>query len=297
MSNVTYLILLHNNAGDLPALADSIKNIESTSRREYIIVDDASTDKTKSLAQELFASLPRVTIISNEAYSGPAFSINNVMKFIQGEYVHFVFGGQILDPHSTDKLLAACESLGAELAFGLHGDMDELGNKYQNPSETGDIIPIDVPIKAILENKIQDIRTVGYSGTLMTKGLLEKIAGTDISIFLHNMSLALRAGKYSKFASIKETLYYISSASSKLADKRFEEYDNLCAISNFIEAHNEIAEHYKPEIYKALWAILWNLDRYNIKTIPKYILSHYVSKNLELKELIMLYREYIDKLG
>ena len=294
MSNVTYLILLHNNERDLPALADSIKNIESMSKREYIIVDDASTDKTKSLAQELFATLPRVTIISNEAFSGPAFSINKVMKFIQGDYVHFVFGGHILEPFSTDKLIYACQSLGAELAFGLHGTIDDLGNRYKNNSNTGDITLIDAPIKAILENKITDIRMVGYSGTLISQGLLQKIAGTDIALFLHNMSLALRCGKYSKFAAVKETLYYISDSAPKLADEKFEEYDNLCAISNFMEAHNEIAEHYKPEIYKALLRILWKLDRYNIRTIPKYIFAHYVSKKLELPELIMLYRQYVD---
>ena len=105
MSTVTYLILLYNNAKALHLLADSIKNINCALRKEYIIVDDASTDNTKSLAQTLFAGLPRVTIISNATYSGPAFSIHNVMNLIQGEYIHFVFGGHILDPLSTTRLI------------------------------------------------------------------------------------------------------------------------------------------------------------------------------------------------
>jgi len=297
MSTVTYLILLHNNEQDLPQLVDSIKNIECSFRKEYIIVDDASTDNTKSLAQKLFAELPRVTIISNNTYSGAAFSINNVMDLIQGEYVHFVFGGHVLGPCATTKLINACLALGTELAFGLPGTIDALSNRYKNTSDTGDTVLIEVPIKAVLDNKIQDIRTIGYSGTMMTSRLLTKIAGTDTSIFLHNMPLALRAGKYSKFASVKETLYYASEASTKLYDKKFEEYDNLCAISNFIEAHPEIAECYKPEIYKALWSILWSLDKYNIRTLPRYVLSRYLKKNLEIADLVQLYRDYIDRLG
>ena len=296
MSTVTYLILLHNNEKDLPQLVDSLKHIEGSFRKEYIIVDDASTDNTKSLAQELFARLPRVTILSNDTYSGPAFSINHAINLIQGEYVHFVFGGHILEPFSTTKLINACVSLGTELSFGLHGTIDELHNKYKNVSETGDTILIEAAIKAVLANKIQDIRAIGYSGTLMTSRLLTKIAGADVSIFLHNISLALRAGKYSKFASVKETLYYRSESSTKLYDNKFEGYDNLQAISNFIEAHPEIAEHYKPEIYKALWSILWNLDKFNIRTLPKYILSRYLKKSLELADLVQLYRQYIDKL-
>ena len=295
MSTVTYLILLHNNAKDLHILAESIKNINCTLRKEYIIVDDASTDNTKSLAQNLFAGLPRVTIISNTDYAGPAHSINNVMNLIQGEYIHFVFGGHALEPLSTTMLINGCTTLGTELAFGLHGTIDNLGNKYKNPASTGDIALIEVPIKAVLDHKIEDIRTIGYSGTLMATRLLQKIAGTDISIFLHNMSLALRAGKYSKFAAVKETLYY--APDTQPYDKKFEEYDNLCATSNFIEAHPEIAECYKPEIYKALWTILWSLDKYNIRTLPRYVLSRYLSKSLELAELVQLYREYVDKLG
>jgi glycosyltransferase involved in cell wall biosynthesis len=295
MSTVTYLILLHNNEQDLPQLVDSIKNIEGSFRKEYIIVDDASIDNTKSLAQELFARLPRVTILSNETYSGPAFSINHALNLIQGEYVHFAFGGHTLDPSSTAKLINACISLGTELAFGLHGTIDELHNKYKNPYDTGDTVLIEVPIKAVLENKIQDIRTIGYSGTVMSSRLLTKISGADISIFLHNMSIALRASKFSKFASIKETLCYSSESAQKI-DNKFEEQDNLRAISNFIEAHTEIAEHYKPEIYKALWSILWRLGKFNIRTLPKYILSKYLKKSLELADLVQVYRHYIDKL-
>ena len=293
-NTVTYLIFLHNNAQDLQILADSIKNINCDLSKEYIIIDDASTDNTKAIAQRLFAALPRVTIVSNSIYSGPAFSINNVMHLIQGEYIHFVFGGQILEPFSTTKLIHGCKAFGTELAFGMCGTIDELGNKYKNSASTGDAILIDVPIKAALENKIVDIRRVGYSGTLMTKGLLQKIAGVDMSIFLHNMSLLLRAGKYSKFVAVQETLYY---GRDSIYDRKFEEYDNLCAISNFIEAYWEIAECYKPEIYKALWSILWHLDRYNIKTLPRYLLSRYLSKNLDLQELVALYREYVDKLS
>lgn len=296
MSSVTYLILLHNNSENLHLLTESMKQVTCPLRKEYIIIDDASTDNTKSLAQNLFSSFPRTTIISNEQYSGPALSINSTMRLIQGEYIHFVFGGETLDPTSTQRLLNGCAALGTELAFGLKGKIDSAGSKHKSIHETGDIILVETPIKAVLEDKIADIDTIGYSGTLMSSRLLQKIAGTDISLFLHNMSLTLRAGKYSKFAAIKETLYYELEDKKPGYDKRFENLENLYATSNFIEAHPEIAEHYIPEIYRALWALLWKLDKYNIKTIPKYLLSRYLSRNLELSELIQLYRNYIDKL-
>ena len=93
--------------------------------------------------------------------------------------------------------------------------------------------------------------------------------------------------------------FYIECGANDGVDQsntwHFEKFKNWHGI--LIEAHPEIAECYKPEIYKALWSILWSLDKYNIRTLPRYILSRYLKKSLELADLVQLYRNYIDKLG
>ncbi|MEY3196943.1 MAG: hypothetical protein RLZZ59_311 [Pseudomonadota bacterium] len=294
--DVTYLILLHNNSQTLPALAESIKSMDNNFKSEYLIIDDASSDDTKTVAQQLFSKLPRVTILANSIYSGPAFSINDVIHLIQGRYVHFVIGGDILSPNSTSELIKACEVMGTSLAFGLKGKLDDYGIKNPSEYETSDISIIDRPIANILEGKIPGINDVGNSGTLVEYDLLDKISGIDSMVFLHNTSLALRCAKHSKFASVKRTLYYTSQNHISEYNKKFQTTDYLSAVARFMEGNPEIAECYKPEIYKSLWSKIWSLDKYKVRTLPRYLLSRYINRNLDCSTLIDTYRSYIAEL-
>jgi hypothetical protein len=244
----------------------------------------------------LFSSIPRVTIITNNIYSGPAYSINNAMHLIQGHYVHFIFGTDTIEPTSSVQLIQACEAMGTELAFGLNGTITHDNLKIPSLRETGDIVLLDKPIGSILENKITNIDTIGNSGTLVTTSLLEKISGADQSVFLHNTSLGLRFGKYSKFAAIKSTIYYTSYNTSPTYTQKFTSLQFLSSIANFIADHPELADNYKPEIYKALWSRLWSLDKYKVRTLPKYLLSRYINQNLDCKTLLEVYKQYIHEL-
>ena len=298
MNSITYLILLYNQEKNLPDLVKSLQDITGSFRKEYIIIDDCSTDNSLLSARRLFASFPRTSIISNNEYKGSAYSLNLGIKLASSEYIHFVDGGDILASNSTAKLLKALHAMGTDVACSLHGTLSKIDNhKVDNIDTTGDIILVESPIKELLDNrKVTDIRYIGYSGTLVSSYLLEKISGADEDAFLHNMSLGLRCGKYSKFAFVKETLYYTTNPIEKRYDKDFLVYNSLIAIANFIEDHREISEQYKPEIYKALWSSLWYLGKFKTQTLPKYLLSRYIRHNLDLDMLIELYRGYITRL-
>jgi hypothetical protein len=66
-------------------------------------------------------------------------------------------------------------------------------------------------LRSYWKNSIHDIRSFGNSGTLILTSLLEDIGGLSENIFLHNMSLALRCAKYTKFAFVKSTLAYCTN--------------------------------------------------------------------------------------
>ena len=297
MNNITYIILLKNQEKNIPLLAESMKALEGNFRKEYIIVDDFSSDNTQAVAMESFSSFPKTTIISNTGYYGPSYSINQALKVASGRYIHFIDGDEIVAPQATALLLQACDAMGTSVACGLHGRLDENGNKFSSSYDTGDITLIESPIKALLENIIPDIRRIGYSSTLVSRALLEQIGGADESVFLCNMSLGLLFGKYSKTAFIKKTLCYSRDLIENRYDKQFEAYNDLSAIVDFMENHVVVAEHYTSEIYKALWSVLWHLGKkYKVQTLPKYFLSRYVKHNLDCNTLIDLYKGYIANL-
>jgi hypothetical protein len=187
--------------------------------------------------------------------------------------------------------------MGSSIACSLYGTIDSEGNKFSSSFDTGDIITIDSPIKAILEDSIPFIREIGFGGCLISRSLLDEIILDDDKVFLHNMSLALSLAKYSRFAFIKETLCYRYEYMDGRYKEKFVVYNILASILDFMESHPEVASQYTSEIYKILWRSLWNLGkRYKIKAIPKYFLSRYIAKSLTCAGLIELYKDYIAEL-
>lgn len=278
-------------------MASSLKAMQGNLRKEYIVIDDFSDDDTASQAGKYFGSFPRCTILTNDEYHGPSYSINKALNIAHGKFIHFVDGDEILDPDATSILLDACKSFGTSAACGLYGKIGKDGNKFKSQYETGDTIILDNPVKTILDNSVHDIRRFGYSGTLVSAYLLEEIDGIDEHIFTHNMSMALSTGKYSKFAFVKKTLCYSNASMESRYDKKFLIQNDLQAIVHFMEDHEKFAENYTAEIYKALWAFLWNLDKkHKVRSLPRYFLSRYMKKSLDVDTLIELYMGYIEQL-
>lgn len=298
VNTISYIILIYNQDITIPALADSLKKLQGDFRKEFIIIDDGSDDASLEVIQKEFSSFPRTTILKNEEYFGPAYSVNKALALANGKYVQIIDGCEMLHPQSTMLLLNAMNSMGSNVACSLYGLIDENDNKYTSVYDTGDIVTIDSPIKPILENSIPFIRQIGFGGTLILRSLLDEITLDDSKVFLHNMSLALTLGKFSRFALIKETLCYRYYFMDDRYEEKFSVYNDLVAILDFMENHSEIASKYTSELYKALWRSLWHLGkRYKIKAIPKYFLSRYIAKNLSIDSLSELYKEYISELA
>lgn len=297
MHSITYIILLRNQSKNIPALSQSLKFINGKFRKEYIVVDDCSDDDSAEVARECFGSLSRCTILTNDEYQGPSYCVNKALSITHGKFVHFIDGDEILDPNSTWELLESCKIFGSAAAFGLHGKLDKDGNRFKSSYETGDTILLDNPIKSILDNSAQDIREFGYSGTLMSTFLLEEMMGVDEHVFTHNMSLALSAGKLTKFTLVKKTMCYRNDDLEKRYDKKFLIHNQLQAIAHFMEDHTRFSEEYTAEIYKALWSFLWNLDKkHKVKSLPRYFLSRYMKRSLDVDTLVELYKGYIEQL-
>lgn len=297
MITITYVIFIYNQEGNIPALAESLKNLKGDFRKEYIIIDDCSEDNGLEVIKKEFKSFPKTTILTNDEYYGPAYCFNKACCMASGKYIQIIDGFELPHPESTVKLLAAANSMGSSVACSLYGIIDENGNKISSSFDTGDVITIDSPIKAILEDSVPFIREAGFGGCLMSRALVDEMIIDYDKVFIHNFSLALALAKYSRFTFVKETLCYRSRFMDGRYKEKFKAYNILGAILDFMERHEEVANQYTSEIYKALWKTLWNLGKsYKIKAIPKYFLSRYITKSLTCNSLIDLYKDYMSAL-
>jgi glycosyltransferase involved in cell wall biosynthesis len=287
MLRCTYIVLINDNQNNIARLIDSLKKINGNFRKEFIIVDDGSKDDSLGKVKQLVNDLPRTTIITQETL-GPSISINKALSLATGDYIHFIDGGEITHPRSTEILIAACKNFGADVAFGRvpkgHSASNELGKNYRLVQE---------PIKEILDNKLPEIRNIGKSGSIVCHKLLEKIGKADSGVYTQNMSLSLRCAKYSKFVFVDETVSVITDEKEH-PESKFESYNTIKSIYNFAKNHPEICTNLVPLLLKTLsreatghgtWA------NYSLKSL----LSKYV-KTTPLGDVLALYKTELDKL-
>ncbi|MBO6303621.1 MAG: glycosyltransferase [Selenomonadaceae bacterium] len=111
---ISILMTVYNNEKYFPI---SVKNIISQDYKnwELIIVDDASTDRTPAIADELGAVDDRITVIHNEKNLWVYASLNRAMEYAKGEYI-FVH-------NSDDTLEAGSLRLMAEKAAAYDADI------------------------------------------------------------------------------------------------------------------------------------------------------------------------------
>lgn len=113
------VIPLYNYGHFLGECIESIVSQEGVDV-DVLIVDDASTDDSLSVAQSIAAYDPRVTVVSNERNMGMVGSINRGLWSVEGEYVVKFDADDILTPGALARataLLDADPSVGFVYGF------------------------------------------------------------------------------------------------------------------------------------------------------------------------------------
>lgn len=287
MLRCTYIVLIHNDEDNISDLVNSLKKVDGNFRKEYIFVDDGSTDESLSILKMAVNDMPRTTIIT-QSNQGPAVSVNKATNLATGDYIHFVEGCEVLHPESTSILLESCLNLGTQVAIGKVAFHAFTEKKIE---EKGRLI--EKPIESILLWKSPDICRIGKSGTLVSRDLLEKVGKADNSVYSHNMSLSLRCAKNSKFSYIPAEISYIANAKPS-EDKQFVAYNNLKSIYNFAKANEEFFSKLVPQLLKSLsYQMIARGDQvsYSFKSFTsKYL------KTSSLRNVLAAYKKEIDKL-
>ena len=286
MLRCTYIVLIHNNESNIPNLIASLKQVEGNLRKEFIFIDDGSTDNSLSVLKLAVNDLPRTTIITQQN-QGPSISINKASSLATGDYIHFVEGHEVLHPESTALLIESSLNLGAQVAVGRVSSK-VIAEKIKTVPQL-----IETPIKTILTNQIASTREIGRSGSLVHRELLDKIDKADSSIYTQNISLSLRCAKYSKFVYIDAN---ISSASARCDDQssRFVSYNNLKAIYNFAKANPELFANLTSELLLALSReSIQRGDKINYSI--KSLTSKYI-KSTSLDAILKSYKKELDRL-
>ena len=183
MIDVSYVITVFNKAWALPRVWSSLQAQSGDFTREFVFVDDASTDNSLEVLRGFAAEDDRVTIIENAQNTGPAIRLNQGAKAAQGRWLHLLDGDDALPPNASEWMLSALEDRNAPLLYGCR--------------RIEEITPVSATAEAQLIAEplsFAAARPITHIALMVARAVFMAAGGCDERIFIQDQSLPLRLG-------------------------------------------------------------------------------------------------------
>lgn len=200
---VTVICLCYNHTDFVLESLRSVLN-QQYKNIELLIVDDCSTDNSKSVIEKWLLDYPQIPFIANETNLGNTKSFNNALKIAKGEY--------IIDLAADDVLLSNC--ILQQIHCFINSPYKNLGIVYGNLeliTEEGVFdsyyFPVDPSGKVTTKRITGDIYESVLSGgdsicsvsSMVKKSLFNALNGYDESLAYEDLDFWIRASRTYEF--------------------------------------------------------------------------------------------------
>ena len=128
MSSVSFIIPVYNKSSFLKYVIKCLKNQSGDFEREFIFVDDGSTDNSYEIISSLTKDLENTRILRQKNF-GSANATNKGIKSAKMKYLKFLDADDIILSETTDALLNILETnTDLVLVYGLQRKVKNLNN-------------------------------------------------------------------------------------------------------------------------------------------------------------------------
>jgi len=195
-------------------LLEAIKSIQSQTFNnfEFLIVNDASTDNTAQILQQI--DDPRIRVFANQQNLGLTRSLNKALKHCRGDYIARMDADDVSHPFRLEKQVSFLES---------HPSHALVGSSYYVINEAGKTISrVDVLIESQqIKSGLEKQNWFGHGSVMMRKSCLESIGGYDEDfIYAQDYDLFLRLSEKFVVGNISEPLYFWRKSLSGISQQK-----------------------------------------------------------------------------
>ncbi len=203
MTGVSYVVTVYNKAPYIKDVFEAFEKQQGGFQKEYIFVDDGSTDESLSILFELERKSDKVKIISQEN-KGPSIATNIGLSQAKFEYVKLVDGDDIMMPGGTESMLEAIHNKKHDVAIGKSGRYRSVQGKIEFKESEEKSLPF------LLSNSLKKtIKNAFFTPThmLVKNSLIQELGGCDERVFIQDYSIVLRLANKGPFVCVKDTVF------------------------------------------------------------------------------------------
>lgn len=164
--------------------------------REFVFVDDGSTDRSVEALRDLTRDWPETRIVVQEN-QGPSSSTNAGCRLARLSWIKLVGSDDILAPFATELLLRRAEEAGVAAIYShqrFYRRAEEIAFDRAAASSAAPRV-LDDPLGFVIRHNLS-----GTSGTLFRKRAFDAAGGCDARVFAEDFSLALRLARRERVA-------------------------------------------------------------------------------------------------
>jgi glycosyltransferase involved in cell wall biosynthesis len=253
---VSFVITIYNKSAYIHKLVEGLHNQSGGFDREFIFVNDGSTDDSLEKLY-LETKLLKNVIILNQANQGPSIATNAGISHAKYKYIKFVDGDDYLLPYATDILLKELIKNNCGAAFGKR-ENSYISNHALSSYEVKFF-------KDHIKEAIKSHICAGASNSLVRTDLLKKVGGCNERIFTQDYPLTLKLAKETNFIYVDlVTDCNLSLVNHRISsNKNQETYDITLAKYLFLLDNKDLDYSDKKFLLKKATGRAWLWERRN----------------------------------
>ena len=302
MTSVSFVIPVYNKSKFLKPVIKSIKSQKGKFKKEYIFIDDGSTDDSYRILKQETKGMKDCQIIKQEN-KGSANATNQGIKTAKMKYIKFLDADDLILSDSTKLLVDILEkNSSCILAYGLQRKVDNIVNVNLNERINNyEIEMIENPTRLAMRNSM-----FNPSQFLVRTSICKSVGGCDERIrFSQEYSLTLRLSKIGPFVKLNYPIAILPfSAPGQISEKKNNQIFRVSkALELFINENDDLPIKTRLYAQRRLTARAWRFARNNkIRNLYlKYFILYLVGllriniKPLEIcKQANKIYEPYLD---
>ena len=258
LDGVSFIIPIFNKRPFLLQVVAGLKAQRGDFAREFIFIDDGSTDGSREALLPLIESLPDARVLQH-ANAGPSVTTNRGLREARYGLVKLVDGDDVLLPDATERLRNALmqhpEAVVAYGESGYYADADEALARLAATDTTADEAHLEAALPLFLRECY-----LGPSNCLIRTEAALAIGGCDEYVFVQDYSLLMRLSTKGPFVATKiPTTLHPQATEGRLNDGGPQLlHDTNLTLLNFLSEHDLPADVFTKTARRSITrAWLW----------------------------------------